>query len=211
MWSGGKDSYLALARSKREGRHVSLLVNFYDERSGRVRFHGTRQSLIESQAAALGIALLQRATTPETYEPMLRAALLELRSRGIDGVVFGNIHLADVREWFESRVHQAGLTHHEPLWQESPSALLDEFVASGAEALITCVELASLPAAWLGRSIDEAFATDIARHPAVDPCGERGEYHSFVYAGPLFLHHVPWRPGPLHEATGFAQLELLAR
>ena len=125
--------------------------------------------------------------------------------------MFGNIHLADVREWFESRVHQAGLTHHEPLWQESPSALLDEFVASGAEAVITGVELASLPAAWLGRSIDEAFATDIARHPEVDPCGERGEYHSFVYAGPLFLHHVPWRPGPLHEATGFAQLELLAR
>src|SRR5207302_739394 len=121
MWSGGKDSYLALARSKREGRHVSLLVNFYDERSGRVRFHGTRK------------------------------------------------------------------------------------------AVITGVELASLPAAWLGRSIDEAFATDIARHPEVDPCGERGEYHSFVYAGPLFLHHVPWRPGPLHEAAGFAQLELLAR
>ena len=75
----------------------------------------------------------------------------------------------------------------------------------------TVVELVKLPAAWLGRAIDEGFTTDIARHPDVDPCGERGEYHSFVYGGPLFSHPVAWRPGGIHEEGGFAQLELLPR
>ena len=82
---------------------------------------------------------------------------------------------------------------------------------SGARAVLTCVELAKLPASWLGRTVDGPFATDIARHPDVDPCGERGEYHSFVYDGPLFTQPVAWRPGGIHEEAGFAQLELLPR
>ncbi len=211
MWSGGKDSYLALTRARRQGLEVATLVNIYDRATGRVRFHATRHELIATQAFALGLRIHQHPTPTEGYEATFRAALEQLARGGYAGVVFGNIHLADVRAWFEERVRAAGLEHVEPIWAESPAALLDEFVDSGARAVVTCVELASLPASWLGRTIDGAFATDIARLPSVDPCGERGEYHSFVYDGPLFTHAVPWRPGGMHEEAGFAQLEVMAR
>lgn len=211
FWSGGKDSYLALTRAKKQGLQVTTLVNFYDRDSGRVRFHATRKELIEAQAFALGLRLHQHATTPEGYEAAFLSALTQLRDAGYRGAIFGDIHLADVRAWFEERVRAAGLEHVEPLWDEPPAALLDEFVDSGASAVITCVEVAKVPAAWLGRAIDEGFAIDIARLPGVDPCGERGEYHSFVYAGPSFATAVGWRPGGIHEAGGFAQLELVPR
>jgi uncharacterized protein (TIGR00290 family) len=211
MWSGGKDSCLALARAQRQGLNVTTLVNFYDAATGRVRFHATRRELVAAQVAALGLALLQYSTAPATYETVFRQTLGALRTQGVRGVVFGDIHLADVRAWFEERVRAAGLEHHEPLWGTPSASLLEELVDGGHRAVITCVELARLPAAWLGRSIDEVFIADIARHPEVDPCGERGEYHSFVYDGPLFLSAVPWKPGPIHEEKGFAQLELLAR
>jgi diphthine-ammonia ligase len=211
MWSGGKDSYLALVRAQRQGLGVSTLVNFYDGPTGRVRFHATRRELVAAQAFALGLRLHQHATTAESYEAVFRAAVGQLAAAGCPGVVFGNIHLEDVRAWFEERVRAQGLEHHEPLWGDPPAALLDEFVDSGAGAVVTCVETARLPAAWLGRPIDEAFATDIARLPGVDPCGERGEYHTFVYGGPFFSEPVTWQPGPIHEEGGFMQLELLAR
>ncbi len=211
MWSGGKDSYLALTRARRQGLDVTTLVNFYDAPSGRVRFHATRHELIAAQAFSLGLRLHQYATETDTYEAVFRAGLRQIREGGYQGVVFGDIHLADVRAWFEERVRAAGLEHVEPLWDEPPAALLDEFVESGALAVITCVELVKLPAAWLGRTIDEGFAVDIARLRGVDPCGERGEYHSFVYDGPLYTEPVRWRPGPIHEEAGFAQLELIPR
>jgi uncharacterized protein (TIGR00290 family) len=203
MWSGGKDSCLALARARRQGMAVETLVNFYDAATGRVRFHATRRELIAAQAFALGLRLIQ--------EAVFRRTLTQLAASGCRGVVFGDIHLADVRAWFEERVTDAGLAHVEPLWDNPPAELLTEFIDGGFQAVLTCVELAKLPAAWLGRLVDEALATDLARLPGVDPCGERGEYHSFVFGGPLFSRPVPWRPGPIHEQEGFAQLELLPR
>ncbi|MGH7699297.1 MAG: diphthine--ammonia ligase [Gemmatimonadales bacterium] len=211
MWSGGKDSYLALTRARHRGLAVSTLVNIYDQATGRVRFHAVRRELIAAQAFALGLRLHQHPTPPERYEETFRAALARVVASGHRGVVFGNIHLADVRAWFEERVRGAGLEHLDPLWHEDPAALLEEFIGGGGQAVVTCVETAKLPPAWLGRSLDDAFATDLARLPGVDPCGERGEYHTFVYAGPLFTRPIAWRPGPIHEEAGFAQLELLAR
>jgi uncharacterized protein (TIGR00290 family) len=211
MWSGGKDSYLALRRGLDQGLNVTTLVNFYDAKSGRVRFHATRKELIAAQAFALGLRLLQHGTTADGYEAAFDGAVRQLAGSGFHGVVFGNIHLADVRGWFEERVRAHGLEHHEPLWGNPSAALLDEFVDTGASAVVTCIETAKLPAAWLGRPIDEAFAADIARHPAVDPCGERGEYHTFVHGGPRFAQPIAWRPGPMREEGGFVQLELLPR
>ncbi|HXF95459.1 MAG TPA: diphthine--ammonia ligase [Gemmatimonadales bacterium] len=211
MWSGGKDSYLALSRARRRGLGIATLVNIYDQPTGRVRFHATRHELIAAQAFALGLRLHQHPTTADRYEDTFTQALRRLAESGHAGVVFGNIHLADVRAWFEERVRAAGLEHLDPLWGEPPAALLEEFVASGARAVVTCVETAKLPASWLGRTLDEEFPAAIARLPGVDPCGEYGEYHTFVYAGPLFNRPVAWRPGPIHEEAGFAQLELLAR
>jgi uncharacterized protein (TIGR00290 family) len=211
FWSGGKDSWLALTRARRRGITVTTLVNLYDEPTGRVRFHAVHHELIAAQAFALGLRLHQHPVPPDGYETAFRAALARLVETGHTGAVFGNIHLADVRAWFEERVTAAGLAHVEPLWGEPSAALLDAFVTAGATAIVTCVATDRLPAAWLGRPVDEALATDLARHPEVDPCGERGEYHTFVYAGPGFAEPVAWRPGPIREAEGFATLELLVR
>jgi uncharacterized protein (TIGR00290 family) len=208
MWSGGKDSALALDRCRRAGLDVGCLVNFHDPATRRVRFHATRVELIEAQAAAVGLPLRSLAVPWEEFDAALRAELARLRADGFDGVVLGDIHLADVRAWYEERVTAAGLEHVEPLWDEDPAALVAEFVESGGRAVITCCQESSLPAGWLGRVIDETFPADIAL-TGIDPCGERGEYHSFAFAGPAFQRSVGWRAGERRGENGFLQLDLL--
>jgi uncharacterized protein (TIGR00290 family) len=207
MWSGGKDSALALDRAGRRGLEVTRLLSFYDSTSRRVRFHATRVEMLEAQAAAVGIGLRAIPTTWVEMEANLRRELASLREEGFTGVVLGDIHLADVRAWYEDRVTAAGLEHVEPIWGEPPKHLLDEFVASGGRAVITCVELAKLHEAWLGRIIDERFASEIGATGA-DPCGENGEYHSFAFAGPVFKKPLPWSAGERRLDSGFAQLDL---
>ena len=207
MWSGGKDSALALLRARARGLDVARLVNFYDPATDRVRFHATRRELIQAQADAIGIELEQVGVPWEGYEDAFRAMLTELRDDGFAGVAFGDIHLADVRAWFEERVRAAGLEHVEPIWGEPPAALLAEFVASGSRAVITCVDTPKLDESWLGRVIDETFARDIARLP-VDPAGENGEYHSFTFAGPLFREPLRYRTGSRRSDGRFVQLDL---
>jgi len=207
MWSGGKDGALALLRARARGLAVTRLVNFYDGETGRVRFHATRAALIAAQASAIGIELRQQATSWPEYEPAFRRVLAELREDGFTGVVFGDIHLADVRAWYEERVQGAGLTQIEPLWGEPPADLVAEFVASGSRAVITCTEDGKLDERWLGRIIDDDFVRDIATLP-VDAAGENGEYHSFAFAGPLFGTPVAWRPGERRRDGRFTQLDL---
>jgi len=207
MWSGGKDSALALMRALAKGLDVSRLLNFYDPATDRVRFHATRSDLIRAQAGAIGIELRQLGTPWERYEATFRDMLAELKREGFAGVVFGDIHLADVRAWYEERVRAAGLAHVEPIWGEAPAALVAEFVASGSRAVITCCELPKLDETWLGRIIDERFVDDIRGLP-IDPAGENGEYHSFTFAGPLFRSPVPWRAGARRHDGTFVQLDL---
>ncbi len=207
MWSGGKDSALALDRAVRRGLEVERLVSFYDSTTRRVRFHATRVEMLEAQAASVGIRLRAIPTTWGEMEATLKHELATLREDGFTGVVFGDIHLADVRAWYEDRVTAAGLQHIEPIWSEPPELLLDEFIASGGRAVITCVELAKLDEAWLGRVIDERFASEIGTTGA-DPCGENGEYHSFAFAGPVFKKPLAWVAGERRLDSGFAQLDL---
>ena len=207
MWSGGKDSAMALERARRAGIEVARLISFYDSATRRVRFHSTRVEMLERQAAAIGIGLHAIPTSWQEMEAKLRHELASLRDEGFTGVVFGDIHLADVRAWYEERVTAAGLEHVEPIWGEPPQALLDEFVGSGGQAVITCVELATLDEAWLGRIIDERFASEIVT-TGIDVCGENGEYHSFAFAGPIFKKPVLWVAGDRRYDSGFAQLDL---
>jgi uncharacterized protein (TIGR00290 family) len=207
MWSGGKDSALALDRSRQAGIEVTRLVSLYEPATRRVRFHATRVEMLEAQAAAIGIDLHAVPTTWPEMEATLRRELTSLRAEGFTGVVFGDIHLADVRAWYEDRVRAAGLEHVEPIWGEPPEALLHEFISSGGRAVLTCVELAKLDESWLGRITDESFASEMGR-TGVDPCGENGEYHSFAFDGPVFKRPVTWRAGQRRLDAGFAQLDL---
>ncbi|MBI2772958.1 MAG: diphthine--ammonia ligase [Chloroflexi bacterium] len=208
MWSGGKDSALALTRARTSGLEVGALLNFIDAASGRVRFHATRAELIAAQANAVRVPLRQYATSWEGFDDVFRRALAQLAADGFAGVIFGDIHLADVRAWYEDRVRAAGLEHVEPLWGDAPADLLHEFVAGGGRAVVTCCEVAKLDESWLGRTIDDRFVAEIGA-AGIDMCGENGEYHSFAFAGPAFREPVVWRAGARRTDGGFVQLDLL--
>jgi uncharacterized protein (TIGR00290 family) len=208
MWSGGKDSALALHRARTSGMEVARLITFYDAATNRVRFHATRIQLLQAQAAAAGAEIQAIGSSWREMEERLMEALAQLRAEGFAGVVLGDIHLADVRAWYEERVTAVGLQHVEPIWGEPPAELVREFVQSGGRAVVTCVDLGRLDPSWLGRTIDQQFAEEIATTD-IDPCGENGEYHSFAFQGPVFSHPVRWRPGRVRSEGRFSQLDLL--
>lgn len=207
MWSGGKDSMLALLRARSRGLAVARLVNVHDTETGRVRFHATSAALIRAQSAALGVDLRQYPTTWAGYEATFRRLLGDIVGDGLRGVIFGDIHLADVRAWYESRVRDAGLEHVEPVWGVPSVSLLHELVDGGHRAVITCCEEGKLDRSWLGRTIDEGAVRELVRL-GIDPAGENGEYHSFVYDGPSFARPVAWRAGRVTHDGPFVQLEL---
>lgn len=206
-WSGGKDSCLALDRLRRRGEDVRWLFNVYEGNSGRVRFHGTRAEVVAAQARATGAELVQSRTHPEAFEPVFLRTLEKLRDLGARRIAFGNIHLADVRGWYEERVRAAGFEHVEPLWGEPPGKLVREFVARGLRSVICSVDLKQGKREWLGREFDEGLIGDIEAHGA-DACGEKGEYHSFVFGGPVFREALELRLGERVEMEGHALVDV---
>lgn len=208
MWSGGKDSALALARCRRRKADVRWLVTVYDDSTERVRFHATPVAIVARQAGAAALDHIAVPTSWPAFDDALVAALADLVRRGCTGLVFGDIHLADVRAWYEERTRAAGLEHVEPLWGEAPHDLLQEFVGIGGRAVLTCVDSSALDPEWLGRVIDDQFVRDIAA-TGIDPCGENGEYHSFAFAGPFFTRPVRWRLGERRNDGRFAQVDLI--
>lgn len=207
-FSGGKDSMLALDRAIRRGWPVTYLLNLYDEVSERVRFHGVHTTLIQAQADVLGIPLLSKPTRPENFEQVFLEALDDLRERGVDAIIFGNIHLADVRAWYEERTTCHHLLHLEPLWGEPVETLAREVIQRGYHAVLTSVELARAKETWLGQPLSEALLAEFAA-AGIDLCGERGEYHTFVSNGPLFRSPVPVRLGERVSMPGYALIDML--
>ena len=208
FWSGGKDSLLALDRATRAGLEVSHLINMSEGNTGRVRFHGVRRELIRAQAQSLGKALLQFETHPDSFEQAFAKALAEARKLGIEAIAFGNIHLADVRAWYEERTTAAGFRHVEPIWGEPPGALVREFVARGHLSKIVSVYLdAGGKPEWLGRDITTDFI-EAVEYAGADPAGECGEYHSFAYGGPLFGDELHIRADERFERERHLVLDL---
>jgi uncharacterized protein (TIGR00290 family) len=208
MWSGGKDSALALWRARERGLDVRWLLTIHDAATERVRFHATPISSIAAQARAARLEPIHVPTTWEGFDVALREALAGLKRAGCTGLVFGDIHLADVRAWYEERTRAAGLEHVEPLWGDEPGALIREFVSIGGRAVLTCVETSKLDASWIGRVIDDDFVRDVEK-TGIDPCGENGEYHSFAFAGRFFTEPLAWRLGERRDDGRFAQVEVL--
>ncbi|HET9986011.1 MAG TPA: diphthine--ammonia ligase [Longimicrobiales bacterium] len=208
-WSGGKDATLALDRAVREGLDVRYLFNIHEGTTGLVRFHGVRRELIARQAEALGLELLEGRTHPADFEAELLRILEILRLRGVEGIVFGNIHLADVRAWYEERTTGRGFRHLEPLWGTAPADAAAELVARGYRARVVSVNLELGRGEWLGRDFDAALLEELRRAEGVDPAGERGEYHTFAYDGPLFRHPVAYAPGSVFEREGHRIQDLL--
>ncbi len=209
MTSGGKDSTLALDRARRQGVDVRYLANIYEGSTGRVRFHGVRQELIARQAQAFGLEIVNAHTHPDPFEPVFLGVLNALKRRGVTGIVFGNIHLQDVRAWYEERVHAVGLEHVEPLWGEPAVELAWEVVERGYHAIVVSVDLEQRAASFLGREFDADLVTEMTTIDDLDPCGEHGEYHTFVFDGPEFRHPIEFTQGETVEIEGHRFIDLV--
>ena len=200
-WSGGKDCCSAYRKAVSEGFDVQYLLNTYREDSGRVAFHGVRAELIQMQAEALGKALVQKTVGYNNYEEIFLGALMELKSKGVEGVIFGDIDVRQNREWCESVARRAGLESVFPLWNMDQKKLLEEFIGAGFKAIVVALDSKFLTKDDLGRSIDQAWLERIeglrkeATGLPITYCGENGEYHSFVFGGPFFKSDVKIRLG----------------
>lgn len=199
-WSGGKDSSLALVTLRADPRYdvVALLTSITREYD-RVSIHGVRRDLVEAQATAVGLPLievsLEQQSSNETYEVAFLEALKRMRLTYPDVklLAFGDLFLTDVREYRERLVAKGGFGALFPLWGRDTSELADEFIASGFRAHLVCVDTAQLPAAFAGRAFDAALLTELPQ--TVDRCGEHGEFHTFVSTGPIFTEPIRVRLG----------------
>ena len=189
-WSSGKDSCLALYRAIQSGINVKYLMNFISREYQRVSFHGAPAELVHFQSRALGIPLLQRETNKDNYESVFRATLRELRELGIQRLVRGDIFLIDLRDWVENICSSEGIEVISPVWGYPGEELLKEFVSAGFKSVVTSVQADKLDSEWVGRNIDNSFIEDLKKVPDVDLCGENGEFHSFVYDGPIFSKRI---------------------
>ena len=183
-WSGGKDSCTALHRTHRDLDIVAMLT-MCDETAGRSRSHGLRPEVLDAQAEALGLRRVVRPCSWATYDAAFVGALGELAAGGITHVVFGDILFDEHRRWAEAVCAAHGLVAVEPLFGSSTATLFDEWTASGADAIIVTARAAALDARWLGRPLRAEMRGELERL-GVDPCGERGEYHTVVTNSPLF-------------------------
>jgi uncharacterized protein (TIGR00290 family) len=211
-WSSGKDSAWALHDARRAGAFdiVGALTTVTDA-FGRVSMHGVREELLLAQLDAAGLApVLVRIPYPcpnEAYERAMAAAMRDARARGVTHVIFGDLFLQDVRAYREARLKEAGMIPVFPLWGRPTTALAYEMIAAGVEAHLVTVDLKKLPAAFAGRRFDSALLD--ALPTGCDPCGENGEFHTFVAAGPMLARRIPVTLGETVERDGFAFADLL--
>ena len=212
-WSSGKDAAYALHEVRQIGDvEVVGLLTTVTRAFERVSMHGVREVLLEAQAASIGLPLT-RVDIPypcphEVYEQAMADALAAAAARGVTQVVFGDLFLADVRAYREAQLARAGFTGVFPLWGRDTASLAREMIAAGVDARLVCVDPSCLDRSFAGRPFDQAF---LAALPAgVDPCGENGEFHTFVVDGPMFTHPVPVGAGVVVERDGFVFADLVA-
>jgi diphthine-ammonia ligase len=207
-WSGGKESALSLFRAMGSGFNVTHLVNMMTEDGSHSRTHGISAGLIQLQAGAIGIPLIQRPASWDTYEREFKAVLRTMPGEGIYHGIFGDIDLEEHRAWVERVASECSITPSLPLWCEKRDDLLSEFIRSGFKAVIVAVDKRYLDENWIGREIDDAFMSDI-RSQDVDICGEAGEYHTFVYHGPIFKDPVLFDKGAVRSDGDHFFLDIL--
>jgi len=181
-WSGGKESALATYRAHCQSYQVLYLVNFISEDRNRSRSHGVKAEVLALQAKAIGIPIIQVKTSWEDYEENFKKVVMELKGKGIEGGVFGDMDLEEHREWVERVCAELRIQPHLPLWKAEPRDLLIEFWETGFKAIVVATRLDK---GLLGRSLDKSFLSEIEKF-GCHPCGESGEYHTFVLDGPIF-------------------------
>ena len=192
-WSGGKDSCFACYQAMAGGLEVRHLLNMITEDGKRSWTHGQSAELLQVQSQAIGIPLVQRRTIRANYEAEFKSALLGLKQEGVTGGVFGDIDFNEHRQWIDRVCHEVDITPYLPLWEVSQDKIMRDFIALGFEAVIVVAKADLLGEEWLGRKVDLDFLAhldELRKTMDITPCGEAGEYHTFVTDGPLFNHGI---------------------
>jgi len=210
-WSGGKDSALALWTMREEGIEPVALLTTLTEDYDRISMHAVRRELLEAQAAAVGVPLVEvlipAACVNEVYEERMATALDSPPLAEVEEFAFADLFLADIRAYREARLASIGRRASFPIWGRETGALARRFVDAGFEATLVCVDPKQLDASFCGRAFDADLLRDLPE--GVDPCGENGEFHTFVTAGPVFASPVPIEHGETVERDGFVFHDLL--
>jgi len=211
-WSGGKDSAMALRELRRtRGFEIAALLVTITEGYDRVSMHGVRRALIERQAESLGLPLHQVFIPPEcvneTYEARMREALEHWRAEGVQGVAFGDLFLEEVRAYRERNLARLDMQGLFPVWGRDTRGLARQFIREGFKAVLVCVDTAQLAGEFAGRPYDEELLHDLPA--SADPCGENGEFHSFVFDGPLFREPVAFERGEVVARDRFHFCDLV--
>jgi uncharacterized protein (TIGR00290 family) len=211
-WSGGKDSALALHELReRSGPSPGALVTTVTAGYGRISTHGVRRELLCRQAQTAGLPLVEveipAACSNDVYEQRMGQALAEAPLAEAQTIAFGDLFLADIRAYREERLSRVGKQTIFPLWGRDTNALACEFIAAGFEALLVCVDPRRLDPSFAGRRFDAELLADLP--PDVDPCGENGEFHTFVYAGPVFSAPIACQVGATVEQDGCVFCDVL--
>jgi uncharacterized protein (TIGR00290 family) len=211
-WSSGKDSAYALHLARQDpGLEIVGLLTTVTDAYERVAMHGVREALLDAQAASVGLPLVKvRIPSPcpnEVYERAMGDAMAQALAQGVDHVVFGDLFLADIRAYREKQLARIGMTPLFPLWLRDTGALAREMIADGLSAVLTCVDPKQLDRSFAGRRFDGALLD--ALPSSVDPCGENGEFHTLVTAGPMFARPLRVRTGEVVERDGFVFADVL--
>lgn len=211
-WSGGKDSAMALyaLRQQTDYRAVALLTTV-TETYDRISMHGVRRALLQRQAQFIGLPLHEVLIPPQCvnpiYESRMEAALRMYLNEGLRTVAFGDIFLEDLRAYREKNLARIGMNAIFPIWKRDTHELARHFLAHGFRAFTACVDPKILAPTFVGRELNESFFADLPPH--ADPCGENGEFHTFVFDGPIFQRPVSVRTGVVVERDGFVFCDLL--
>ena len=213
-WSSGKDSAWALHEIRRRGDvDVVGALTTVTETFQRVSMHGVREAILRAQHAAIGlpsvIVPIPYPCPNEIYEARMAAALDDAKHAGVTHVIFGDLFLEDIRAYREQKLADTGITPLFPLWQRPTDALAREMIDAGVETYLVCVDLKQLPKSFAGRCFDHALLADLPA--SADPCGEKGEFHSCVVAGPMFGRRVDVMIGETVERDGFGYTDLTLR
>lgn len=210
-WSGTKDCASALWKLRAVGRNVGALMTTVTESADRVSMHRVRRALIERQAAALGMRLVEVAVPPwpsnEVYEARTAEALSNAGLESVETVAFGDLFLEEIRAYRERHMARMGRSAIFPVWGMATAGLARDFIDAGFEATLVCVDPAQLDRGFVGRRFDRAFLAELPE--GVDPCGENGEFHTFVHGGPIFSDAIQVRLGEIDERDGFVYRDLI--
>jgi uncharacterized protein (TIGR00290 family) len=205
-WSSGKDSAFALFELKKDSKFTVVgLLTTVNETHERVAMHAVREELLIRQAELLGLPIFQvkipHGCSNKLYEERMKKAVANAISESVTHLAFGDLFLEDVKKFRVKMLESTAISPVFPLWNRPTRSLAEEMIKAGQKAIITCVDPRKVPATFVGREFNRSFLEDLPEN--VDPCGENGEFHSFVYDSPLFKMPIPVQVGEIVERDGF--------